>query len=182
VKFGTKASNSKKGLSVSNEFDDIPRDAFAYASRMVTTSVESPSMNQDDLILVNIIDQEGDYCSQPFIDLEDSVDAEQPNVPTVYPVPNYSEGVTSIDSSSESTLVKMSFLEIGEHCLESKIQDVDNIDLESGTHYKVMDDVVSPILIQRLPDPLTTGRLMVIVSTAFGITVFFICMHIILGM
>jgi hypothetical protein len=95
VKFGTKASNNKKGLSVSNEFDDIPRDAFA-----VTTSVESPSMNQDDLILVNIIDQEGDYCSQPFIDLEDSVDAEQPNVPTVYPVPNYSEGVTSIDSSS----------------------------------------------------------------------------------
>jgi hypothetical protein len=177
VKFGTKASNNKKGLSVSNEFDDIPRDAFA-----VTTSVESPSMNQDDLILVNIIDQEGDYCSQPFIDLEDSVDAEQPNVPTVYPVPNYSEGVTSIDSSSESTLVKMSFLEIGEHCLESKIQDVDNVDLESGTHYKVMDDVVSPILIQRLPDPLTTGRLMAVVSTAFGITVFVICMHIILGM
>ena len=176
MKFGTKASNSKKGLSVSNEFDDIPRDAFAYASRMVTTSVESPSMNQDDLILVNIIDQEGDYCSLPFIDLEDSVDAEQPNVPTLYPVPNYSEGV------SESTLVKMAFLEIGEHCLESKIQNVDNVDLESGTHYKVMDDVVSPILIQRLPEPLTTGRLMAVVSTAFGITVFFICMHIILGM
>lgn len=143
VKFGTKA---KKGLSSSNEFDDIPRDAFAYASRMVTTSVEfdAPSMNQDDLILANIIDQEGDYCSQPVIDLEDFVDAEQPNVPTVYPVPNYSDGVTSIDSSSESTLAKMSFLEIGEHCLETKIQDVDNVDLESGaTHYKVLDDVVT---------------------------------------
>lgn len=183
VKFGTKANNSKKGLSSSNEFDDIPRDAFAYASRMVTTSVDfdAPSMNQDDLILANIIDQEGDYCSQPVIDLEDFVDAEQPNVPTVYPVPNYSKGVTSIDSSSESTLVKMSFLEIGEHCLESKIQDC--FDLESGaTHYKVLDDVVSPILIQHLPDPLTTGRLMAVVSTAFGITVFFICMHVILGM
>ena len=83
MKFGTKASSNKKGLSVSNEFDDIPRDAFAYASRMVTTSVESPSMNQDDLILVNIIDQEGDYCSLPFIDLEDSVDAEQPNISVI---------------------------------------------------------------------------------------------------
>lgn len=82
MKFGTKAS-SKKGLSVSNEFDDIPRDAFAYASRMVTTLVEfdAPSMNQDDLVLVNIIDEEGDYCSQPFIDHKDFVDAEQPNAP-----------------------------------------------------------------------------------------------------
>lgn len=82
--------------------------------------------------------------------------------------------------------MKASFLEIEKNCLESTIHDDYNVHLESGAaHYKVMDDVASPILIQRLPDPLThyfSGRLMTVVSTLFGIMVFFICMHIILGM